>query len=266
MFSHQNLFCNFTKKIGEVVQLAIILSSGTIWGKSRLNETVFRVSPCFDSEQKTMERVVTSALYVSRGTFWKKTWRCNKLYLFQIEWLIFGRVENRNLRVQKKVSGKYFEKIFLWPHSRSSSINPVRLSARGFPQVFQNWILCVQKEKLKEKIFHGKFRLYSSFPDFERWIIVIFVKKGFRGACQKCLLRVPKTFWGKQSFKHFILCDLFQILSVTFWQNGQNCLYVSIGTFLENFPYWKSFFCCRFHTLCETFSQLLQTKLAVLSN
>ena len=67
---------------------------------------------------------------------------------------------------------------------------------------------------MKKKIFHGKFRLYSSFPDFERWLNVIFVKKGFRGACQKCLLRVPKTFWRKQSFKHFIICDLFQNLSV----------------------------------------------------
>ena len=58
---------------GRVVKLAFIISKGTFWGKTRLNETVFRSSPCFDSEQKTLGRVVTPASSVSTGMFWKKT-------------------------------------------------------------------------------------------------------------------------------------------------------------------------------------------------
>ena len=41
-----------SNEIGRVVKLAFIISSGTFSGKSRLNETVFRFSPCFDFEQK----------------------------------------------------------------------------------------------------------------------------------------------------------------------------------------------------------------------
>ena len=44
---------------GRVVKLAFIISSGTFWGKNRLNETVSRISPCFDFQQKTLGRVVT---------------------------------------------------------------------------------------------------------------------------------------------------------------------------------------------------------------
>ena len=62
-----------SNEIGRLVKLAFITSSGTFWGKSRLNETVYRFSPCFDFEQKTLGRVVTPASSVPRGTFWKKT-------------------------------------------------------------------------------------------------------------------------------------------------------------------------------------------------
>ena len=61
-----------SKEIGMVVKLAFIISSGTFWEKNRLKETVFRFSPCFDFEQKTLVRVVTPSSSASKGTFWKK--------------------------------------------------------------------------------------------------------------------------------------------------------------------------------------------------
>ena len=64
-----NIFAT-SNEIGRVVKLAFIISKGTFWGKSRLNETVFRFSPCFDFEQKTLGRVVTPASSASRGSFW----------------------------------------------------------------------------------------------------------------------------------------------------------------------------------------------------
>ena len=56
-----------------VVKLAFIISNGTFWGKSKFNETVLKFSPCFDSEQKTLDRIVSPASSVSTGMFWKKT-------------------------------------------------------------------------------------------------------------------------------------------------------------------------------------------------
>ena len=63
-----NIFAT-SNEIGRLVNLAFIISSRTFWGKRCLNETVFMFSPIFDSEQKTLGRVLTSASYASRGTF-----------------------------------------------------------------------------------------------------------------------------------------------------------------------------------------------------
>ena len=98
-------FIATSNDIGNIVKVAFIISNGTFWGKSRLNETVFRFSPSFGSEQKTLGRVVTPASTVSRGTFWKKTRNWTIHFFFQFGWMTSGRVENRNLRVQKNVFG-----------------------------------------------------------------------------------------------------------------------------------------------------------------
>ena len=66
-------FSSTSNETWRVVKLAFIISIGTFWGKSRFNETVLRFSPCFDSEQKTLDRIVSPASSVSTGMFWKKT-------------------------------------------------------------------------------------------------------------------------------------------------------------------------------------------------
>ena len=103
-----NIFAT-SNEIGRLVNLAFIISSRTFWGKRCLNETVFRFSPKFDSEQKTLGRVLTSASYAPRGTVWRRTAFWNDLF-FQFGWMISGRVENRNLNVQKNIFGDFFLK------------------------------------------------------------------------------------------------------------------------------------------------------------
>ena len=66
-------FSSVSNEVGRVVKLAFNIFKGTFWGETRLNETVFRFSPCFDSEQKTLGTVVTPASSVSTWMFWKKT-------------------------------------------------------------------------------------------------------------------------------------------------------------------------------------------------
>ena len=103
-----NIFAT-SNEIGGVVNWAFIISSRTFWGKRCLNETVFRFSPNFNSKQKTLGRVLTSASYASRGTLWKGTVFWNDLF-FQIILMISGRVENRNLYVQKNIFGVFLLK------------------------------------------------------------------------------------------------------------------------------------------------------------
>ena len=103
-----NIFAT-SNEIGRVVNLTFIISSRTFWGKRCLNETVFMFSPIFDSEQKTLGRVLTSASYASRGTLWRKTVFWNDLF-FQFGWMTSGSVENRNLNVQKNIFGDFLLK------------------------------------------------------------------------------------------------------------------------------------------------------------
>ena len=103
-----NIFAT-SNEIGRLVNLAFIISSRTFWGKRCLNETVFMFSPIFDSEQKTLGRVLTSASYASRGTLWRRTVFWNDL-LFQFGWMTSGAVENRNLHVQKDIFGDFILK------------------------------------------------------------------------------------------------------------------------------------------------------------
>ena len=106
----------------------------------------------------------------------------------------------------------------------------VKILARCFRLFFQNWILCVQKNKLRKKLFHGKCRYYSSLPDFERWLNVTFGRKRFRGSCQKCLYASRETSWIKQFFENFYIRNLFQNLSKKHLAGWSICLYVSSET------------------------------------
>ena len=56
--------------------------------KRCLNETVYRFSPNFDSEQKTLGRVLISASYASRGTVWRRTAFWNDLFFNLAEWFL----------------------------------------------------------------------------------------------------------------------------------------------------------------------------------
>ena len=102
-------FISTSHDIGNIVKVAFIISNGTFWGKSRLNETVFRFSPSFGSEQKTLGRVVTPAPTVLRGTFWKKTRNWTILFFFNlVEWLLV------ELRTVTCVSRRTFLATLFW--------------------------------------------------------------------------------------------------------------------------------------------------------
>ena len=102
-----NIFAT-SSEIGRVVNLAFIISSRTFWGKRSLNETVFRFSPSFDSEQKTLGRVLTSASYASRGTLSRRTVFWDDLFLNSGEWHLV------QLRTAIYVSRKIFLATFFW--------------------------------------------------------------------------------------------------------------------------------------------------------
>ena len=192
-------FIATSNDIGWVVKLAFIISSGTLWGKSRFNETVFRFSPSFDSEQKTLGRVVTPASTVSRGTFWKETRIWTKLFFFSlVEWLLV------EFRTATCVSRRTFLATLFWKinllfwfsdfEQKFCKTFSEKLSA-----FFQNLIPCEQKIRLRKELFDGKIRLYSSFSDIGRWLNVTFGKKGFRGACQMCLFTRPEKLLGQNN-------------------------------------------------------------------
>ena len=94
---------------GRVVKLAFIISSGTFWGKSILNETVFRFSPCFDFEQKTLVRVVTPSSSASKRTFWKEKYFRTIIFFFNLsEWF------SVELRTTIHVSRRKIPATFFW--------------------------------------------------------------------------------------------------------------------------------------------------------
>ena len=102
-------FIATSNDIGRIVKSAFIISNGTFWGKSRLNETVFRFSPSFDSEQKPLGRVVTPASSVSRGIFWKETKNWTILFFSNlVEWLLV------ELRTATCVSRRTFLSTLFW--------------------------------------------------------------------------------------------------------------------------------------------------------
>ena len=183
--------------IGKIVKLAFIISSGTFWGQSNLNEKLFRFPPSLDFEQKTLGRVVTSASQASRGTIcWRTAFWNDLLFFNSVEWLL---VEFRTaIYVSKRtfLATLFWIIILLFSFADFEQNNCENFSEM-LSAIFKKWILCVQKNKLTKKLFPGKCRFYSSFPDFERWLNVTFGNKRFRGACQKCLSRVQRNFLEK---------------------------------------------------------------------
>ena len=128
-----------------------------------------------------------------------------------------------------------FEKSIFCFDSRILSKKLVRLLARSFRQFFQNWIPCEQKIRLRKKLFDGKLRLYSSFPDVERWLNVTFGKKKFRGACQRFLLSVQRNFlekttlwklsyrWLNLEFERKPCGTIFKLLLGVQWNSVKSC-------------------------------------------
>ena len=102
-----NIFAT-SNEIGRVVNLVFIISSRTFWGKRSLNETDFRFSPSFDSEQKTLGRVLTSASYASRGTLWRRTVFWNDVFFISGEWHLV------QLRTAIYVSRRIILATFFW--------------------------------------------------------------------------------------------------------------------------------------------------------
>ena len=81
------------------------------------------------------------------------------------------------------------------------SKNLVRLYTKSFRQFFQNWHPSVQKNKLRRQVFYGKFRLFSSIPDFEQKSNITFGKSGFGKPVKKDFYSSRETFWKKNLWK-----------------------------------------------------------------
>ena len=161
------IFFATSNKIGRAVNLAFNISSGTFRGKNRLNETVFRFSPSFDSERKTLGRVLTSASYASRGALWRGTVFWNDFFFNLAEWFL---VELRTAIYMSRRTflTTSFEKSVFCFDSRTLSKKLVRLFPKCFRQFLQNWHPCVKKNKLRRQLFFGNCRLFLSSPHFEQ--------------------------------------------------------------------------------------------------
>ena len=186
-----------SNEVGRVIKSAFTLSSETFWRQSSLNEKIFRFSLCLDLEQKLLGRVVTSASQASRGTFWRRTEFWKDLNFFEFGWMTSGRVQNWYLRVQKNVSSDFILKnqsfVFILGFEQNFCDNFSKMLPANFSELNS---MCAE-EQTEKKNSYGEFRYQSFFPDFERWLNVTFGKKRFRGACQKCLLRVQRNFLQK---------------------------------------------------------------------
>ena len=225
---------------GRVVKLVFTLSNETFWGQSSLNEKFFRFPPSLDFEQKPLGRVVTSASQASRGKIWRGTEFWNDLHFFQFGWMTSRRVQNFNLRVQTNVFSDFFWKInLLFSCSDFEQTFVVRILASCFRQISQNWILCVQKNKLRKKHFYGKFRFYSSFSDFERWLNVTFGRNGFGKPVKSAFYSSRETFRRKQFFENFYKSDLFLNVGKNLLAGWSNSLHVSGGPCCKVVPFEK---------------------------
>ena len=138
----QNLwtFPSTSNEICRVLKLAFNIFKGTFWGKTRLNETVFRFSPCFDSEQKKHWVELSHLLPRCRR---ECSERKHNFELYSIssnlaEWLL---VELRTaIYVFKRTfSATFFWKSVFYFDSRTLSRNLVSLFTKCFRHFFQNW-------------------------------------------------------------------------------------------------------------------------------
>ena len=215
-------FSSISNEVGRVVKLAFIVSKETFWGKTRLNETVFSFSPCFDSEQKTLCLVVTPASSVSTGMFWKKTSFWTILYFFQFGWMISGRVENRNLRVQKNIFGDFLLKnqffvLFLglwaeilWVFSRNAFGTFFRIDILLSRRT--NW---ADKYFMKNSDFTYWFRTLSKNP-------ISRLAKVVSASLSKMTFTRPEKLFEENNFlKTFTKVSCFWIWAKNFWQDGQ---------------------------------------------
>ena len=168
--------------------------------------------------------------------------------------------------------GRTFSAIFFWKNSLLFSFPDFEQNfCENFSEIlsanFFTWTeFYVYRRTNWEKTSYGGLRYHSFFPDFERWVNVTSGKKGFRGACQKCLLRFQRNFLEKTtlwelSYRWLLLeferkpCGTILKLLLRVQWNSVRKLY-----FLRRIKVF-----CRFHTICETLSQF-QTILAGLSS
>ena len=166
--------------------------------KRCLNETVYRFSPNFDSQQKTLGRVLTSASYASRGTVWRRTAFWKDLF-FQFGWVISGRVENRNRNVQKNIFGDFFLKNRFFVLILGLWAKILWLFAKNFRQFFQNWHHVSRRTNWEDKFFveNWGFLIISAFCAITYYN---FWQKWFPKACQKRFLLVQRNFLMKTIF------------------------------------------------------------------
>ena len=210
-----------SNEIGRVVKLGFIISSGRYWGKSRLNETVFRFSPCFDFEENHWVEL-SHLLPRCRGKRSERKHSCEQYSIFfnLAEWFLV------ELRAAICVSRRSFSATFFWRISFLFWFSDFeQKSCKIFPQVLSAIFseltsLCPEDQIEKTSV---SWKIQTFFNNSGLWAITWynFWQKLFRQACQKWLLLVQKTFWRKQFFEIFYKMTCFWFWAKNVWQDAQ---------------------------------------------
>ena len=164
-----NIFAT-SNEIGRVVNLAFIISSRTFWGKRSLNETVFRFSPSFDYEQKTLGRG-SHLLPTRRGALFGGEPYFEMVFFFNLaDWFLV------ELRTAIYVFRRTFSATSFWKSvfcfdSRTLSKNLVRHFTKCFRQFFRTDILLSRWTNWEDKCFMEKSDFSYQFPTLSNNVV-----------------------------------------------------------------------------------------------
>ena len=244
-----------SNEIGRVLKLAFIVSSGTFWGKSKLNETVFRFSPCFDFEQKHWVEL-SHLLPRCRG-------ECSeRKYNFEPSSIFFNLSEwfPVELRTTIHVSRRTIPTTFFWKISFLFWFSDFEQnSCKTFPEMLSAIFseltsLCPEDQIEKTSV---SWKIQTFFNNSGLWAITWykFWQKWFRQACHKWLLLVRRNFLKRTIFRKLLQKWLVSESGQKTFGTMLKLFFVSSGTVLEIWTFWgKSMFFLSIPHIMWTFS------------
>ena len=255
-----------SNEIGRVVKLAFIISSGTFWGKSKLNETVFRFSPCFDFEQKHWVEL-PHLLPRCRGE------RSERKHNFELNSNFFNLAEwfSVELRTTIHVSRRKIPATFFWKISFLFWFSDFEQnSCKTFPEmlsaIFSELTSLCPEDQIEKTSVSWKIQTFFNNSGLWAKTWYNFWQKWFRQACQKRLLLVQRNFLMRTILRKLLQKWLISEFGrKIFGRMVKLPLLVQCNSAEKLKLVGKIKVFCRSQTLCETLSQL-QTKLAGLSS